>query len=154
MKAWNWIELFGFITLAASLIFVGIQLKQNHDITLAAQYQERTAMLINALGYRASNMAIKTTEELLEKDYDELSRLERYHNMIFLHISMASLDNCHYQYENGFMEEDTWLSCKERIKFHMRQCRSQKIWNNTIKDVFKPRANFEKLISSLDIKPC
>ncbi len=44
MNTTNWkgtAELIGFTAIVASLIFVGLQLKQSQEIAIAAQYQER-----------------------------------------------------------------------------------------------------------------
>ena len=37
----EWLEIVGLFSVVASLIFVGLQMKQTHEIALANQYQER-----------------------------------------------------------------------------------------------------------------
>jgi hypothetical protein len=54
----NWkdtAELVGIVAIVALLIFVGLQLKQSQDITLAASYQARTTTLAEAFSARAAN---------------------------------------------------------------------------------------------------
>ena len=69
MKAWNWIELFGFVTVAISLIFVGIQLKQNHEITLASQYQQRSTTVTELNKDNLNRMNERLTVELMNKPF-------------------------------------------------------------------------------------
>tara|TARA_B100000963_G_C22518164_1_gene621696 strand:+ start:158 stop:637 length:480 start_codon:yes stop_codon:yes gene_type:complete len=154
MKAWNWIELFGFITLAASLIFVGIQLKQNHDITLAAQYQQRASMLIDAAGINLSRMDTRLNSELIGKPLGEMSKDERFHQIFIFSITMASLDNCHYQFQEGFMTQESWDSCEVRLSKILNNCQNIEMWDLYENGVFKPRDSFSRKVNSLIKNKC
>jgi hypothetical protein len=37
----DWLQIVGMVAIVASLVFVGMQLKQSQDIAIAAQYQAR-----------------------------------------------------------------------------------------------------------------
>lgn len=42
----DWMQVLGIFALVASLIFVGLQMKQGHEIALAGQFQERSATAV------------------------------------------------------------------------------------------------------------
>ena len=44
-----WIQLIGMLSIVASLIFVGLEMRQSHRIAEAGQYQERSNSYISAL---------------------------------------------------------------------------------------------------------
>ena len=97
-------ELVGLVAIVASLIFVGLQLKQSQDIALATQYQARaeaTHSLTLAhleAGYvpRAPSLRAGLSDEVSAADIN---------TYLWLWIQM---DNHYYQYEAGFLSEETW----------------------------------------------
>ncbi len=52
MQGANWkdvAELIGITAIVASLIFVGLQMKQSQEIAIAAQYHQRAALTVDSL---------------------------------------------------------------------------------------------------------
>ena len=50
MNSTNWkdiVELVGISAIVASLVFVGLELRQSHQIAIAAEYQERATSVID-----------------------------------------------------------------------------------------------------------
>ena len=45
----TWIQLIGMLSIVASLLFVGLEMRQSHRFALAAQQQARTEIFIDAL---------------------------------------------------------------------------------------------------------
>ena len=45
-KLGDWIQIIGIFAVVASLVFVGLQLKQSQEIAVAAQYHNRAALAI------------------------------------------------------------------------------------------------------------
>jgi hypothetical protein len=43
----NWMQIVGMFAIVASMIFVGLQMKQSQEIDIAAQYHERAALAID-----------------------------------------------------------------------------------------------------------
>ena len=63
MSTSNWkdfAELFGIAAIVASLIFVGLQMKQSHEIALAEIYQARASMVVDWANQIALNTAAMT----------------------------------------------------------------------------------------------
>jgi hypothetical protein len=123
-------ELIGIGAIVASLIFVGLQLQQSQEIAVGAQYQERAhATIQNYLsqiqsdqalrnrGQRLINAASSGSYPIVIKNLIETAGPESVAVTYLLYRSkMAMMDNCHFQYESGFMTEDTWLAMRRRLQ--------------------------------------
>ena len=130
-KNWRHIaELFGIGAIVASIIFVGLQMQQSQEIAVGAQYQERANTQIEnymsqihsdqALrnrGQRLINAASLGGYPIVIKSLIETTGPESVAVTYLLYrSSMAMMDNCHFQYESGFMNEDTWLAMRRRLQ--------------------------------------
>lgn len=51
----DWLQILGQFGVVASLIFVGLQMKQDHEIALSVAYQARTATLVEFLMANATD---------------------------------------------------------------------------------------------------
>jgi hypothetical protein len=123
-------ELIGIGAIVASLIFVGLQLQQSQEIAVGAQYQERAhATIQNYLsqiqsdqalrnrGQRLINAASSGSYPIVIENLIETKGPESVAVTYLLYRSkMAMMDNCHFQYESGFMTEDTWLAMRRRLQ--------------------------------------
>ena len=105
----DWLQVIGFLGVIASLIFVGIQLKQTQDIALASTYNARASQTIdaNAAGLATpqyySGMAKIYSDKRDQLTAEEYIALEQ-ESTIFLTI----FENNHYQYTVGFLPEEHW----------------------------------------------
>ena len=133
MPSRNWreiAELIGIGAIVASLIFVGLQLQQSQEIAVGAQYQERAhAQIENYLsqiqsdqalidrGQRLINAASSGSYPIVIKNLIETKGPESVAVTYLLYrTKMAMMDNCHFQYESGFMTEDAWLAMRRRLQ--------------------------------------
>jgi hypothetical protein len=105
----DWLQVIGFLGVIASLIFVGMQLKQTQDIALASTYNARASQTIdaNAAGLSTpqyySGMAKIYSGKRDQLTAEEYIALEQ-ESTIFLTI----FENNHYQYTMGFLPEEHW----------------------------------------------
>ncbi len=51
----EWMQVIGIFALVASLVFVGLQIKQTHEIALSESYQSRAATVIEMVTANAAN---------------------------------------------------------------------------------------------------
>ena len=124
----DWMQVIGIFAVVASLIFVGLQMKQSQEIAIAAQYQERAnaanevilGMMENPQGivpFRAPGElgTVEFGEEVtafMENQSPE--RIEsRYWGFSAL---MILYDNNHFQYEAGFLDKDAWTGNRKRMR--------------------------------------
>lgn len=131
-KLQNWLQVFGATAIAASLVFVGLQLKQSQEIAVAAQYQSRhDSASENIRAYIQSETAMRAegariilfTEmlgEILPPDFrdwiiaqppDEVA-----YRLFQTSLDLMTYDNLHYQNQAGFLSEESWASHRAAFK--------------------------------------
>lgn len=121
-------QVIGIFAVFASLIFVGLQMKQSQEIAIAAQYQERAIAANDVLlGMMESPQGIvlfRAPSQLGTLEFGEEvttfienhspERIEsRYWGFSAL---MILYDNNHFQYESGFLDEDSWTGNRKRMR--------------------------------------
>ncbi len=133
MKTSDWksvAEIIGIGAIVASLVFVGMQIKQSQEIAISTQYQERANAAVEMFtGNMQSDISLRLTgdrlrlgifgpesqeilqEWALERTPQELAWQFNNFLMVF-----AIYDNNHFQYSAGFLDEDSWLSFDQRMK--------------------------------------
>ncbi len=133
MKQQDWkniAELVGIAAIVASLIFVGLQMKQSHEIAIGDQYQNRADA---ALGFYVARMQSDPALELtairisnsveagrvgtavkrsLEDEGPQIVAMRHLH----YRSNITMFDNYHFQYEQGFLTEDAWIGFRRRLK--------------------------------------
>jgi hypothetical protein len=116
----DWMQVVGIFSLVASLIFVGLQMKQSQEIAIAAQYHERAAL---AVEYFDSHWVSGDLESYAEgcgqeiapgKSAEEVGR-DCVRDTVYLFLA----DNHLYQYESGFMDEAAWQAQRELLKANL-----------------------------------
>jgi hypothetical protein len=135
MKSTNWkdvAELVGIAAIVASLVFVGLQVKQSQDIAIAASFQARTTTLAEAFSARAANAEALAAELRvlginpndpasgvpisIPESAGVMTELE-YRAGLLTALSMwQQWNNIYYQNEMGFMPEGNWLRTRSAIK--------------------------------------
>ena len=117
-KLKDWIEVVGIFALVASLVFVGMQMKQTQEIAIAEQYQARaifgadhvSSFVENENLFGAMVDEIKSTFESgelgdsLVKDYETFGAEYVATSLAMGSKTLVTLDNYYFQYQQGFME--------------------------------------------------
>ena len=133
MKHYDWksiAELVGIAAIVASLVFVGLQLKQSQEIAIADQYQNRsdaaleyyTAMTQSdeTIAFFANNLINNIESGAAEKSlvslYEEEGAEQLAVRYLVFRSNITVFDNYHFQYERGFMTDDAWDPFRERLK--------------------------------------
>lgn len=162
-KLHDWLQVIGMAAVVASLIFVGLQLKQSQEIAIANQYQSRfdsiagiTAAFLQSdaamvvLGeevrretFPNESFSTETRKWIQDQPADELAFRALY-GMLRLKI----FDNLFFQYQAGFLSEEAWKAY--RVEFREELANSQ-LWTRTIFD-HNPdiwRDSFQGLVKEL-----
>ena len=120
-------QVIGIFALVASLVFVGLQMRQEQKIALADQYQSRAEaaqnmyMSMQESGISLANIggdaAISglTPAELVA--VDNLSRW-----------AWTQYDNHFYQYKAGFLDDESWQGLSSRIEQIYGACDRRIVW--------------------------
>jgi hypothetical protein len=123
MNKLNWketAELLAMAAIVASLLFVGLQLKQAQDIAISTQYHQRTALAVEVfnaqlesgdLAFWGKATGREPTEEL---PYEELGQ-----RWLTGAVYLALADNHYYQYQSGFLEEESWQAQRRTLKLNL-----------------------------------
>lgn len=133
MKMNRWkdlVELIGIVAIVASLLFVGLQMKQSQDIAIAEQYQNRAIAaqdymmwqvdneqrLREVVGYvkslYESGDAGEAFNELFETQGPEFLATKLIEDL----IGLLNFDNFYLQYQLGTLEEESWVAFRYRLK--------------------------------------
>jgi hypothetical protein len=138
LKSIDWrvsAELVGLAAIVASLVFVGLELRQSQRIALVAQYQARMDSGRQyfyesmASDYRIKDLAedIKAWEwpaGLLTEDekqwLSELPSSVSAEAAYWAVINLYGFDSYYYQYQSGFLSEEGWLALRSRLRALLR----------------------------------
>ncbi|MEM7430801.1 MAG: hypothetical protein AAF351_02560 [Pseudomonadota bacterium] len=150
-KVRDWLEIIGIFAVVASLVFVGLQMRQDHKIQLSQAYQSRTAAAAEWNTALAANpVALSGYHKAVEGREDEISSSEyqALHRMI---IGVLYLyDNAHYQYQQGFISEEFWNSSRDNMRGWLQNETTRKIFVERIN--VQGRPEFKEVIRALDAK--
>ena len=126
MKVMEWrsiAELVGITSLVASLIFVGLQLKQSQEVATAAQYQNRADQTMN---FHLAMIEAGQVQSRFRKWVSEDIPASEINAYAWVWIG---LDNHHYQYTLGFTDESTWQAQLRTIKNVHSNCAMRFVWD-------------------------
>ena len=117
----DWLQVVGLFGVIASLVFVGLQMKQDREIALSAATQARTETTIQNILGNASNPILATALDKIEAgETESLLLSERNALQLSYQASLYNLENSHYQYTNGFISEEKWVASREALKSLLR----------------------------------
>lgn len=143
----DWLQVIGLFGVIASLIFVGLQMKQDQEIALSSAYQSRADASTQLWSDMAANLALIEAEVKSEElGYDSLTPQEKallaYSAQAWLHL----FENVHFQYVNGFISEEHWRRSREAFKPDFRTAATRSLYESN------PgywRESFQKVINEL-----
>ena len=124
MKKTDWkdtAELIGIAAIVASLVFVGMQMKQSQDIALSQASQARTAISIETLLSTTENpnyisaVAKGRSGKRAELTLEEQVTMSQYAIAVLM-----SYEDQHFQYNNGFVTEERWQAARASLKNFLR----------------------------------
>jgi hypothetical protein len=120
-KLSDWLQVVGLFGVIVSLMFVGLQMKQDRAIALSAATQARTETTIqNILGIASNPILASALDKIELGENESLSLSERQAVFLSYQASLYNLENSHYQYLNGFVSEEKWRASKEALKRMLR----------------------------------
>ena len=115
-KISDWLQIVGLFGVIASLVFVGLQMKQDREIALSAAFQTRTQISQDLESSYRSNPALisamaKVTENgLAAISLEEKILLDSYINSLF-----DVYENLYFQNQRGFLDQEHWEKAQRQI---------------------------------------
>jgi hypothetical protein len=112
----DWLQVAGIFALVASLIFVGLQMKQAQEIALSQAFQSRTDSVVEMLVDSADNpLFVAAQVKQFNKPVETLSASERVAMRQYATALLFIYENLHYQYTQGFVPARRWQGSVETI---------------------------------------
>ena len=119
----NFLGIFGII---GSLVFVGLELRQSQRIALAAQQQERAALITELIGsFSDANPPISFLsflDETLEASDQNKAIAETYVYRLWM-----VYENDYLQHNLGLMDEDVWQAKLTSMRAVYGRCQYKKV---------------------------
>jgi hypothetical protein len=116
-KLSDWLQIVGLFGVIASLLFVGLQMKQSHEIALSATYQARTQLAVDQNLASAGNPEFTSaTAKLYSGEIDNITPEELVALEYSFAATVSSWENQHYQFESGFLPEEHWQKSLEDMR--------------------------------------
>jgi hypothetical protein len=103
-------EIVGAIAIVASLIFVGLEIRQSGDIARADIYQQRTQMEMSIRLNAIDQDALIAARLLEGSNHDQMSREQRSAWRGHYSLWFLSTENAHFQYQLGLLTHEEWAS--------------------------------------------
>ena len=113
MKPSSWrevVELIGVAAIVASLVFVGLELRQSREIAISEAYQMRAAIEVSHGAAIASVPGFITgLAKLIDgESADDLTTEELIAQQFYITAQLAVWENDHFQYSQGYLSEEHW----------------------------------------------
>ena len=148
-KVNDWMQVIGIFAVVASLLFVGLQMKQTQDIALAGQYQARAQ---TTLDFYLMNMESSQGQNLIFRpNFEEVTPTDITYAYFATNYFWTKYDNHHFQYLSGFLDQETWEGLQVRIKDLWGDCQIRWIYEENNRKAF--RDSFNDYLDALD-DPC
>lgn len=113
----DWLQVAGMFAVVGSLIFVGLQMRQDREIALSAIYQARAQMTIDiTLASTVPEDFVSAIAKIYSGDADEITPEELVTLEYNLGASIALLENNHYQYLSGYLPESHWAKSRRDLR--------------------------------------
>ena len=109
MQKTHWkdiVEVVGIAAIVASLIFVGLEMRQTRSIALAATYQARTdsEMFLQSLVMQSNSQRVISKK----RNGEDLSADDKHLLNSLTNASFMYLENVHFQLENEMLSQESW----------------------------------------------
>ena len=134
----DWLQVVGQFGVIASLIFVGLQLKQDREIALAATYQDRSSAVAETISTFSTNQnalsaVVRSRYGLnphdplppgiveLAEGLEPITVIEGFAAFSYANAMWHLWDNSHFQYQSGFLPESHWQRVRSSIKGTLTQ---------------------------------
>ena len=123
----NITNLLGMLGVIGSLIFVGIEIRQNQEIAMAAQLSARNTALMAfySAPLEGSAIALRLMEGGIEPEIDWANDEERATLIAIVSVRILSLLNAYYQYNSGLIVACYLL----QLAFHQKNNKPEIIYD-------------------------
>ena len=143
---WKFVaESVGIVAIVASLVFVGLEMRQTRLLAMATAYQARSdseiALEFAILEFDAFNdirQKILTGQDLSEEEWRNFKNL--------FNVRLIYWENAHYQWQNELLTDEYWEIQLNSIRGFLSNPYSRRHWQES-RDLY--RASFRNIIDEI-----
>lgn len=145
-------ELIGIAAIVASLIFVGLELRQNRELAEAAAYQARTDSEIAFQSLYVDPQRV--AEAVVKFDTGEpTTAADTVYLLSTNWVRYVHYENIHYQLERGLLTEDFWVAILDGLRDVLKYP-SERDWWRERRSSFRPSfaAEIDAIVADVESK--
>ena len=146
-----WIQLLGMLSVLAGLVFVGLEMRQSHQIALAAQQQERASLVTEIIGTFSETNPPISFLDFLNENLDVSNQNNRAVAETYIYRMWMVYENDYLQYELGLMDEDIWLAKLAAMRNVYSRCQYREV---TARALSFSSADLLTLLDDTNIRLC
>ena len=141
----DWLQVIGLFAVVGSLIFVGLQMRQEQRIALSQAYQARADQSIAiTLAALESDTALSFWGKARGYVQEGYSPAESAFGLQWATAMLSYWENNHYQYQEGFVSEEHWQTQLELMRFMMQRSafqfsfeQNRSLWRASFREVLE-----------------
>jgi hypothetical protein len=141
----DWIQILGQFGVIASLLFVGLQIKQDHEIALSSAYQARSELAAEFYWTIATDPAARAVMTKVRSGITELTPEEERAGYWIWSSGKEIVQNSYYQYQQGFLDEEHWQQIRRLVIPFFGHPASKQVMQNG-----NARESFQALLDELE----
>ena len=113
----DWMQVIGIFALVASLIFVGLEMRQSQRIALSAAYQARadSSMVLRMAALESERLQSAIVKSRQDGSLERLTPEELVVLRARWNGQLVYLENMHYQYLSGFITDEHWQTNRNEM---------------------------------------
>jgi len=123
-------EVVGIGAIVASLVFVGLQMRQSHEIALVTLYQMRADAAREVMVAGMESEGLISAFEKLDAG-QALTNTDHYHLESLFSLVFNHFENSHFLYQRGFLTEEHWQSDLVNLVDQLEETQAIEFWNET-----------------------
>jgi hypothetical protein len=151
-KIRDWLEIVGIFGVIASLLFVGMEMRQSHQIAMASTNGQRTATAVQLTSTMGTDPVFRSAfAKALSGEEDSWTEDEAIAFRFISGASFRTYSDTYWHYLNGFVPQDRWLAARAELKSGMTTIPAFRARVENSLDLSGPvREMVDEIISEID----
>jgi hypothetical protein len=116
-KIRDWLEIIGIFGVIASLMFVGMEMRQSHQIAMSSTNGQRTETSVQLLSTMATDPVFRSAyAKARSGDEESWTKDEAIAYTFLVGAYVRTQTDTYWHYLDGFVPEDRWLAVRAELK--------------------------------------
>ena len=133
-KVNEWLTLIANVAVVGGIIFLAIEIRQNNELLRS---ESRQALITNDVASLAANFQNADVFAKLVSD-SEMSAEDQLRLSFMFALDLRNREFEYFQYKNGLLDEETWLSYRQVILINHSSDLGRKWWQKVGKGIVDP----------------